>query len=81
MYELKSARYDPACGEAIGVDPEVLIAHAPAVPATCADAQPEGLSNPLLKSVVGPALAAAVKLIPGMSPPLTVTDWLAGENV
>src|SRR3954468_12438203 len=79
-YELNRARSLPPCGAMTGCVPAVTIVHAPAVPATCAVAQPVMLSNPFEKSVDG-ALHVAVKLLPETFAPARVTERLAGENV
>jgi hypothetical protein len=70
----------PPCGDVVGKVPEVTNVHAPAVPETCAVAQPVLLSNPFEKTIV-PPLQLAVKFWPVMFAPLIVTDALAGENV
>jgi hypothetical protein len=67
--ELKSAKNEPPCGDALGYVPEVCRLHAPAVPDTCAEVHTdESFSNTLLNSVTGP-VPVTVKI--------TVVVWVA----
>jgi hypothetical protein len=70
----------PPCGLQVGSVPDVTNVQAPAVPETCAVAQPVLLSNPFEKSV-WLVLQLAVKLMPVTFAPVTLTDCDAGEKV
>ena len=61
--------------------PEVTCDQVPAVPEVSTWDQPDVESNPLVKSVVVPPVAVAVKFLPVWLAPLMVTAMLAGLNV
>src|SRR6185436_10129100 len=63
-YELNFPRKPPPCGVTVGFVPDAGSVHAPAVPETCAVAQPVLLSNPFVNSV---------EPLPVVTVPVTVT--------